>query len=357
LAVPWVTLVVTPLCMLGLVLPLAWSVAAEALQGLVWVLKVCAGVSWAQWSAPAAPLWAGAAALVGMGTWAMRVPMWLRLFGAALVLPVLSWQTPRPAHGTFELTAADMGQGHAVLVRTATHSLLYDTGPRYSAETDAGQRVLVPLLRAWGERLDRIVISHQDSDHSGGAPAVMAMQPQADVLTSIAVEHPLQQLGAMQRCERGQSWVWDGVRFEVLHPSASDYERKLKPNALSCVLRVSAPREHALLAGDIEAAQEQDLLQSGQALQADWLLVPHHGSATSSTQAFLEAVQPHVAVVQAGYRNRFGHPRPDVLRRYSDLGVLVVQTPRCGALIWQSEQPKLVQCERNQRQGYWQHVF
>ena len=167
----------------------------------------------------------------------------------------------------------------------------------------------------------------------------------------------------MQRCERGQSWVWDGVRFEVLHPSAADYERKLKPNALSCVLRVSAPREHAvmqvaaLLAGDIEAAQEQNLLQSGQALQADWLLVPHHGSATSSTQAFLEAVQPRVAVVQAGYRNRFGHPRPDVLRRYSDLDVLVVQTPRCGALIWRSEQPNLVQCERNQRQAYWQHVF
>jgi competence protein ComEC len=300
-----------------------------------------------------------------MGLWVMRLPMWLRCFGLALVLPVLSWQTPRPALGTFELVAADMGQGHAVLVRTATHSLLYDTGPRYSAETDAGQRVLVPLLRAWGERLDRIVISHQDSDHSGGALAVMAMQPQADVLTSIAVEHPLQQLGKMQRCERGQSWVWDGVRFEVLHPSASDYERKLKPNALSCVLRVTAlpgaglhaPAISALLAGDIEAAQEQDLLQSGQALQADWLLVPHHGSATSSTQAFLEAVQPRIALVQAGYRNRFGHPRADVVQRYSDLGVQVVQTPRCGASVWRSEQPNLVQCERNQRQRYWQHVF
>jgi competence protein ComEC len=357
LAVPWVTLVVTPLCMLGLVLPAAWGLAADALQGLVWVLKACAGVSWAQWSAPAAPLWAGAAALIGMGTWAMRLPMWLRCFGVALVLPVLSWQTSRPAHGTFELVAADMGQGHAVLVRTATHSLLYDTGPRYSAETDAGQRVLVPLLRAWGERLDRIVISHQDSDHSGGAPAVMAMQPQAEVLTSIALEHPLQQLAVMQRCERGQSWVWDGVQFEVLHPSAADYERKLKTNALSCVLRVSAHNTSALLAGDIEAAQEQDLLQSDQALQADWLLVPHHGSATSSTQDFLDAVQPSVAIVQAGYRNRFGHPRPDVLRRYTDLGVDVVQTPRCGASTWRSEQPKLVQCERNQRQRYWQHVF
>ena len=356
LTVPWVTLVVTPLCLLGLVLPLAWTLAAEALQGLVWLLNACAGVPWAQWSAPAAPLWAGAAALVGMGVWAMRLPMWLRCFGVALVLPVLSWHTPRPAHGAFELVAADMGQGHAVLLRTATHSMLYDTGPRYSAETDAGQRVLVPLLRAWGERLDAIVISHQDSDHSGGAPAVMVMQPQARVLTSVALEHPLQQLSAMQRCERGQTWTWDGVHFEVLHPNAADYERKLKPNALSCVLRVTS-QSSALLAGDIEAAQELSLLQSGQALQADWLLVPHHGSATSSTANFLETVQPRIAVVQAGYRNRFGHPRQDVMQRYDDFGVLAVQTPRCGASTWRSDAPNLVQCERNQRQHYWQHVF
>ncbi len=357
LAVPWVTLVVTPLCLLGWVLPFAWHLAAESLQALVWMLKACASVSWAQWSAPAAPGWAGAAALVGMGLWAMRLPMWLRCFGIALVLPVLSWQTPRPSLGTFELVAADMGQGHAVLVRTASHSLLYDTGPRYSAETDAGQRVLVPLLRAWGERLDRIVISHQDSDHSGGAPAVMAMQPQADVLTSMAPEHPLQQLGTMQRCERGQAWVWDGVRFEVLHPRAADYARKLKPNALSCVLRVSTDQASALLAGDIEAAQEQELLQSSHVLKADWLLVPHHGSATSSTQAFLEAVDPSIAIVQAGYRNRFGHPKAEVMQRYVDLGVQVVQTPRCGASLWRSGQPNLVQCERYQRQRYWHHVF
>ena len=361
LAVPWVTLVVTPLCLLGLGLPLAWGVAAEALQGLVWVLKACAGVSWAQWSAPAAPWWAGAAALLGMGMWALRVPAWMRWFGVVLVLPVLSWQTPRPATGTFELLATDMGQGHAVLLRTATHSLLYDTGPRYSAETDAGQRVLVPLLRAWGERLDRIVISHQDSDHSGGAPAVMAMHPHADVWTSIPPDHALQQGRAMQRCERGQAWQWDGVQFEVLHPHAPDYERKLKPNALSCVLRVTNSQGvSALLVGDIEAAQELALVRDErgkQGLRAQWLLVPHHGSATSSTVAFLEAVQPQVAVVQAGYRNRFGHPRPEVMARYDALGVQVVQSPRCGASLWRSDKPNLVQCERNQRQRYWQHVF
>ncbi|MGI9150385.1 MAG: ComEC/Rec2 family competence protein, partial [Limnohabitans sp.] len=250
---------------------------------------------------------------------------------------------------------------HAVVLRTATHSVLYDTGPRYSAETDAGQRGLVPLLRAWGERLDRIVISHQDSDHSGGAPAVMAMHPQADVWTSIPSDHVLQQGRVMQRCEHGQAWQWDGVQFEVLHPRAADYERKLKPNALSCVLRVTDSQGvSALLVGDIEAAQELALVRNEggeQGLRAQWLLVPHHGSATSSTFAFLEAVQPQVAVVQAGYRNRFGHPRPEVMARYDTLGVQVVQSPRCGASLWRSDKPNGVQCERNQRQRYWQHVF
>jgi competence protein ComEC len=357
IAVPWVTLVVTPLCLLGLVVTPAWSVAAQALQALMVLLQFGASLSWAQWSVPAAPSWAGVAALVGMGLFALRVPLWMRCLGLALTLPVLSWQTPRPAAGSFDLLAADMGQGHAVLLRTATHSLLYDTGPRYSLETDAGQRVLVPLLRAWGEQLDRIVISHQDTDHSGGAPAVMAMQPQADVLTSMPLSHPMQHLRPMQRCERGQAWVWDGVRIEVLHPLAADYARKSKPNALSCVLRVSTPQATALLVGDIEAAQETSLIAREASLRADWLLVPHHGSATSSTSGFLAAVQPQVAVVQSGYRNRFGHPRPEVVQRYLDLGVVVVQTPRCGASWWRSEQPNLVQCERNQGQRYWHHVF
>jgi competence protein ComEC len=261
LAVPWVTLVVTPLCLLGLLLPFAWSCAAETLQVLVWVLKAFAGVSWAQWSAPAAPMWAGGAALLGVGLLAWRVPGWMRCLGLALVLPVFSWQPQRPAPGNFDLLAADMGQGHAVLVRTATHSLLYDTGPRYSAETDAGQRVLVPLLRALGERLERIVISHQDSDHSGGAPAVLAMQPQADVLTSMSPEHPLRMKYPMQTCMAGQEWTWDGVHFSMLHPLEKDYTRGLSPNANSCVLRLqSASGQVALLVGDIEAPQERELL-------------------------------------------------------------------------------------------------
>jgi competence protein ComEC len=368
LAVPWVTLVVTPFCLLGLLIPQAWDIAAWGLQALMMGLAHAAAVPWAQWSAPSAPVWVNASALFGMALWVLRLPWWIRAFSAPMVAVMLSWQVKRPPMGEFELLAADMGQGHAVLVRTATHALLYDTGPRYSSETDAGQRVLVPMLRALGEQLNRVIISHQDSDHSGGAPAVLAMQPQADVLTSMSPEHPLRLKYPMHTCMAGQEWTWDGVHFSMLHPLEKDYSRGLLPNANSCVLRLqSASGQVALLVGDIEAAQERELLARHNALKntfnalmqsplkATWLLVPHHGSATSSTPEFLQAVQPDIALVQAGYRNRYGHPRADVMARYDDIQALVVQTTRCGASKWQSERPIMVHCARDEQQRYWHH--
>jgi competence protein ComEC len=142
----------------------------------------------------------------------------------------------------------------------------------------------------------------------------------------------------------------------MLHPLETDYTRGLKPNANSCVLRLqSASGQVALLVGDIEALQEKELLQRQAPLQATWLLVPHHGSATSSTAAFLDAVQPSIALVQAGYRNRYGHPRADVMARYADRQALVVQTTRCGASTWQSNRPIMVHCARDQQQRYWHH--
>ena len=160
----------------------------------------------------------------------------------------------------------------------------------------------------------------------------------------------------MQTCMAGQEWVWDGVHFSVLHPLEKDYTRGLTPNANSCVLRLqSASGQVALLVGDIEAPQEKELLQRQAALRATWLLVPHHGSATSSTAEFLQAVHPDIALVQAGYRNRYGHPRADVMARYDDIQALVVQTTRCGASKWQSERPIMVHCARDEQQRYWHH--
>lgn len=359
LAIPWVTLVVTPLALAGVLWAPLWQAALWAVQGLVAVLQWLAAWPAASLWLPVAPWGVGVAAVLG-GLWmVLRLPWALRLLGLPLLLPVLLWQPARPLEGQFDLLAADVGQGNAVLLRTATHSLLYDTGPRYSLDSDAGDRVLVPLLRAQGERLDLIMLSHRDSDHTGGAAAVRAQQPQARLVGSVAGDAALQVLGEISPCVAGQQWTWDGVQFELLHPPAASPPEGTRParsNALSCVLRVrSAGGAVALLAGDIEAAQEQLLVAQAAPLQADVLLLPHHGSKTSSSPAFLDAVQPRTALVQAAYRSRFGHPAPEVLARLQARGIAVVESARCGAALWASHQPAEVRCERQERPRYWQH--
>jgi competence protein ComEC len=358
LAIPWVTLVVTPLALLGVLVPLLWDAAAFALAALAWGLQAMARWPFATASMAMAPLWAGIAGVAGGLLLAMRLPLPLRAMGLPLLLPVLFWQSPRPADGEFELLAPDVGQGNAVLVRTARHTLAYDAGPRYSQESDAGHRVLVPLLRALGERVDTLLLSHRDIDHTGGAAAVLAMQPGARLLSSIEAQHELQAIRPATRCEAGQRWTWDGVAFEVLHPAAGEPGAAGKPNALSCVLRIGNGRRWVLLAGDIERRQELHLADAstGVPLRADLLLVPHHGSQTSSSDPFLDAVQPRLALVQAGYRNRFGHPAATVLARYRERGIAVVESHRCGAALWSSAHPMTIRCERERARRYWHHV-
>ena len=355
LAIPWVTLVVTPLAMLGVLAAPLWDLAAWAMAALAWYLHWLAGLPFASVSIAQAPWWAGATGVLGGILLAMPLPRSLRALGVPLLLPVLLWQAPRPAEGQFELLAADIGQGNAVLVRTARHALLYDAGPRFSRDSDAGHRVLVPLLRALDVPLDLLVLSHRDSDHVGGAPAVLAMQPQAALLSSIEEGHELQALRPATRCVAGQRWRWDGVDFEVLYPQADDYTAGYKANAVSCTLRIATATATALLVGDIEQPQEARLLAVGGALKADVLLVPHHGSKTSSSADFLDAVQPQIALLQAGYRNRYGHPAPPVLQRYAERHIRVVDSPHCGAATWQSVRPQAVQCQRTQALRYWQH--
>jgi competence protein ComEC len=355
-AIPWVTLVITPLAMAGVVLRPLWDVAAWSIQLLQLYLEWLASLPFANISMAAPPVWAGAAGVAGGLLLAMRLPWHARALGVPLLLPVLLWQAARPASGQFELIAADIGQGNAVIVRTATHTLVYDTGPRYSSESDAGHRVVVPLLRALDERVDTVMLSHRDSDHTGGAPAVLAMQPQAALLSSIEDSHELQALRRSTRCAAGQQWQWDGVDFKVLHPAASDYDTSNKPNALSCVLRISNGQRTALLVGDLEQPQEARLVRDGAQIRADVLLVPHHGSKTSSSGSFLDTVQPSIALVQAGYRNRFGHPAPPVLARYLDRNIRVIDSPHCGAATWRSEQPALVTCQRIIEPHYWDHL-
>jgi competence protein ComEC len=357
-AIPLVTLLVTPLALLGVLWPSLWLAAAWLVQGLVQFLGLLAAWPWAVWTAGVAPLWSQLAGLLGAVLLVAPLPWRLRALALPLMLPLFVPAPSRPALGHMEVLAADVGQGSAVLVRTRNHWLLHDAGPQYSRDSEAGTRVLLPLLRAQATRgIDLLMLSHRDADHVGGAAALLAGLPVAALSSSLESAHPLRGTAVPHtRCQAGQQWQWDGVRFAVLHPRAEDYERAdLKPNALSCVLRVEDAAGHSLLlTGDIEAEQERRLLSSdAAALASTVLVVPHHGSKTSSTAEFLDAVAPQVAVVQAGYRNRFGHPAPTVLARYAERGTTLLRSDTCGAWTWRPDEREATRCERSAAARYW----
>ncbi len=372
-AIPLVTLLITPLALLGVLAPPCWSLAAGLIEWLMIVLQWLAGWPGASWQLPAAPAWAQCLGAAGAALLILPWPVAVRLLGGALLLPMLWPLVPRPPAGDFDLLGVDVGQGNAVLVRTARHTLLYDAGPLYGRESDAGERVLVPLLAALGEQhLDLLMLSHRDADHTGGAAAVLAGPGAVRVMSSLEPGHVLRGLAPHQPCEAGQRWRWDGVELQVLHPTRADYRLAhaggLRPNGLSCVLRISNGRRTILLTGDIERQQELAILARhgqgaglteealalahGLSLQADVLLVPHHGSRTSSTQNWLDAVRPTWALVQAGHRNRYGHPAADVIERYRLHDVGVVRTDSCGAWHWQSADAAHW-CERRRHRRYW----
>ncbi len=358
-AIPVVTLLVTPLALLGVLAPPLWWLGQQVVQALVRFLGWLAAAPEAVWFASAAPLWARVMGLVGALLVVAPLPWRARALALVLMLPLVAPPRTLPEEGRYEVVAVDVGQGTAVIVRTRHHVLLFDAGPLYSRESDAGQRVLVPLLRARGDAaIDMLVLSHRDSDHVGGAAAVLRTLPVRRVLASLERDHPLlQQAGARAApCVAGERWVWDGVAFEVLHPPAPAFDPVAKANTVSCVLRVSAPGRRVLLTGDVERGQEQALVDRyGRAgLASDVLVVPHHGSRTSSSAAFLEAVAPAMAIAQAGYRNRFGHPAPDVVARYAERGIGLRTSPACGAWIWPSDEPLAgAVCWRDVSRRYW----
>lgn len=357
-AIPLVTLFITPLALLGMAWAPLWSLGASLVQGMTTALSWLASWPAAVWMVPSAPLWAQAAGLCAAVLAILPWPWRLRVLALPLIWPLLWPPLERPQAGRFELVAVDVGQGTAVLVRTRHHVLLYDSGPRYSRDSDAGERALWPLLRSRGEtHLDAMVLSHRDLDHTGGAATLLRRARVAQTITSLEDGHPLRSMMPRhRRCEAGQSWEWDGVRFELLWPVIDRYDSAGKPNTLSCVLRVSGRDGRALLTGDIERLQELQLAATRAAdLGADVLLVPHHGSKTSSTDVFIDAVRPRIAVFQAGYRNRFGHPAPVVVERYRSRDMAIVSSAECGAWTWRSGELQGV-CERERRRRYWHDV-
>ena len=357
-AIPMVTLLITPLALLGALASPLWAIGAALVRALSDWLGWLASWPLAVWTSATAPGWAQAAGLIGALLIVMPLPWRIRLLGFPLALPLLLPPLDRPPFGSFELVAVDVGQGTAVLVRTREHLLVYDSGPQYARDSDAGQRVLLPLLRSRGERrIDRLILSHRDTDHVGGARSLLQALPVGELLSSLDPAHPLLASATPhRRCLAGERWQWDRVEFEILHPAASDFVAGAKPNSLSCVLRVhaagAASAMSALLTGDIEKPQEAALVDAAATLRSDVLIVPHHGSRTSSSQALLDAAAPGIAVFQTGYRNRFGHPAPDVVARYRERGIRIVVSPDCGAWTWRGGTGV---CDRDMRRRYWHH--
>jgi competence protein ComEC len=356
LAIPLVSIVVTPLALLAAVFPVDAVLQAGAwlVEWLLQFLEWCSALPGALWQQHVPAPWAVALALGGVA-WllAPRGVPW-RAGGLLVMAPAFIVAPAGPAPGEAWITTLDVGQGLAVLVRTSSRVLLYDAGPAYGPEADSGGRVVLPALRGAGlARVDSMVLTHEDGDHLGGALTVLDSIEVGALSTSLAPDHPLHALAPLaRRCVAGEAWEWDGVRFELLHPAASGTAPSRRNNQ-SCVLRVASAGGSMLLTGDIERAAEADILKRGP-VRSDVILMPHHGSRTSSTAQFIAAVAPRWAVVPAGYRNRFRHPNGEVLERYRAAGAQILRTDLEGAVhVRLGLQEVMIDTERARRPRYW----
>jgi competence protein ComEC len=354
IAIPLVSVVITPLALIAAVVPIdaLLEISAALVQWLLEFLEWCATMPAALWQQHVPPVWTVVLALLG-AAWllAPRGVPW-RASGIALMAPAFCVVAPGPPSGEAWITTFDVGQGLAVLVRTQNRALLYDAGPAFGAESDSGARVVVPALRGDGiSFLDLVVLTHEDSDHTGGAVTVLETFDIGALASSLPDAHPMNGLApSARRCAAGEAWEWDGVRFEVLHPAQGGAARR---NNLSCVLRIVASGHAMLLTGDIERAAEFELLARSAVLKSDVLVVPHHGSRTSSSAEFIEAVSPGWAIVPVGYRSRFGHPNAEVVARYSTAGVRMLRTDVDGAIVTKMGATLTAEGERHGRGRYW----
>ncbi|MEQ8954911.1 MAG: ComEC/Rec2 family competence protein, partial [Gammaproteobacteria bacterium] len=354
IAIPLVGMLIVPLCLVGTALLFLLPATGQWLLGVAEaLLDACfAMLAWvaAQGGVVTVPghvgLWAALSAAVAALLWLLPMPARQRLLTIPLCLPLLFPRLePAPEHGEFHSHILDVGQGLAVVVQTANHVLLYDSGARYHQEFDLGEAVVVPVLKRLGRPvLDGVVISHWDNDHSGGLESVLAA-------FAVARRYGPDRIGPLwQQCSP-QSWRWDGVLFAFMRSPA----QATAGNNSSCVLRISGAHYSLLLPGDIERAVERDLvLQYGEGLHSEVLVVPHHGSATSSSWPFIKTVNPQLVIYSAGFGNAFGHPAELVQDRYAVLGTVPVNTGASGMVSIESGEGGLkISSYRDRHPRYW----
>lgn len=361
-AIAWMGLLTTPLALIGCLLDIGWLLRAAhaSIAPLWWLLDTLAQAPWAWQPIATPPVWVTALSLVGGMLALMPAGLLVRTPGCLLVALPFIWPVQSPPPGAFELTVLDIGQGNSMSIRTAHHTLLVDAGNASSPRNDQGRMTVLPWLHRYGHRQwDAVLLSHNDSDHAGGMNSVLTdsqtkvlyanppFSPEPAAAVGVQVQRP---------CIAGTEWTWDGVTFTVLYPDATDLATETEDNAISCVLRIQGQYGSALLPGDIGVEQEQKLLarHSGSLLRSDVVIVPHHGSNTSSDPEFIQTVQARHAVFQVGYRNRYGHPTAPVLQRWAGNGVHNLRTDQTGAIRFTFGQQGLVfQCARTERRRFW----
>jgi len=244
-----------------------------------------------------------------------------------LLIPLFFYQYPKPEQGAFWFTLLDVGQGLASVIQTKHHVMIYDTGPDFGEDFDAGKTVVIPFLQSQGIRtIDVMMISHGDDDHIGGAKSILKSMPVKKILTSVPERFKKQ---AVFHCYQGEHWAWDGVSFDVLSPVK---DQKYEGNNSSCVLKVSNGNQSLLLTGDMQKEVEARLVLNHVDIRSTVLVAPHHGSDTSSSLDFVEAVHPQIVLFPVGYLNKFQFPKEDIKKRYQQFGAILFDTVHDGAI-------------------------
>lgn len=363
IAIPWVSFTILPLGLIGTIFApinnnissIFLNVANKSFTALWLVLKQLANVPVYNWSRPQVnTILIGIIALISVLWLFLPRGMPGRYWGIIGLVTLVLCSTGAIPYGHAQFTLLDVGQGLSAVIRTKNHTLVYDTGAMLNDQFDLGTRVVAPFLINVGvKKIDTLMVSHADNDHIGGAVGLINKIKTDFIITTATQE--LKNFNPRD-CEAGHQWQWDGVVFTILHPNANSYYSKRNNN--SCVLMVQAGSHKLLLTGDIEALSEHELMHRyGAGLHANIMLVPHHGSKTSSSRKFLELVRPDYALIPAGYKNQYGHPKVEVLQRYNELGITLLNTAYDGAISFNLRSDLLQpRCFRREQKHFWNVV-
>lgn len=372
IAVPWVSFFVVPLVLLSAVLSFVTPLAVLA-DGFLWfvdnllhylwqIMEYLATLPYAQWQQFSPQTWTLLPAVIGVLLMLSPKGFPAKYLSVFFFLPLFIVKPLTPAENQFSFTLLDVGQGLAAVVQTRSHVLVYDTGARFASGFDMGEAVVLPFLRnIAASKIDTLVISHGDNDHIGGLESILQGINVGRIVTSVPEKiSPSNLAGRVNLCLSGQAWQWDGVQFEFLNPdSMNEYANKRKRgNNRSCVLKVSSTKHSVLLTGDIEKAAEKKLLRNSASLLAAKIMVaPHHGSNSSSTAEFIEAVKPDYVLFPAGYRNRYGFPKPNVMARYEQQAVKSASTAVQGAISFDIDTKRVSKPNyyRQEVRRFWHH--